>query len=53
MMEKTVLNDISLLEYYKVENEETLRAIVQKRKDKNKDEKQKILLENQERSKYL
>jgi len=48
-MEKQILNDITTLEFYKEENEETLRVIVNKRKDRNKDEKQKILIEKQDK----
>ena len=52
-MEKTILNNIATLEYYKIEDEDCLRSIVQKRKDRNKDEKQKILIEKQDKCKHL
>lgn len=48
-MEKQILNDITTLEFYQEENHKLLLGIVDKRKDRNKDEKQKILIEKQEK----
>ncbi len=52
-MEKKILNDLTLLEYFKSENEEVLHGIVQKRKDKNKEDKQKILIDKKEKGKLV